>query len=221
MIGAEAVAPQGFAAACQALGSPCDERDLTAAARDLLERWAEASRAYHDTEHLSEVLQRLVELGASTPVTVLAAWFHDAVYTGAPGVDERASAALAGEVLGRLGVAGQAVQQVQALVLATVDHTNEMRCDDTELAALRRAFLDADLAILAAPPERYARYLDGVREEYRHVDDDKFAAGRLAVLERLRRAGVFGTPAAQRRWGAAAEANLSREITVLGARLRR
>ena len=41
---------------------------------------------------------------------------------------------------------------------------------------------DADLAILAATPERYAEYAADVRREYAHVPDDLFRAGRAAVL---------------------------------------
>ena len=68
----------------------------------LLQAWEQPHRAYHHSGHLSQMLSDLDRLYAhrtqgSTPLAlVLAAWFHAAVYEGAPGEDERRSAQLAG-----------------------------------------------------------------------------------------------------------------------------
>ena len=78
------------------LGLPNSLRD------DLLTRWQEPHRHYHDVRHLAQVLTALEELQCSDPVVVLAAWFHDAVYEGVAGEDEEASARLAEESLSRL-----------------------------------------------------------------------------------------------------------------------
>lgn len=69
----------------------------------LLAAYGAASRSYHDTRHLREVLARLGELGANGTVfdrlpVELAAWFHDAVYDGQPDAEER-SATLARRTL--------------------------------------------------------------------------------------------------------------------------
>ena len=47
------------------------------------------------------------------------------------------------------------------------------------------ALCDADLAILAAEPQRYADYSAAVRREYAHVSDADFAVGRALVLRDL------------------------------------
>ena len=53
-------------------------------------------------------------------------------------------------------------------------------------------FLDADMAILAAKPARYRRYLRGVRSEYSHFDDEAFRTGRMTFLRSiLERERVF------------------------------
>lgn len=206
-----APAPEGFSSACKALGSSVDEHHLLAAADDLLTRWAEPHRGYHDTEHLAEVLDRLRELDAATPAAVLAAWFHDAVYTGAPGDDERASADLTVSVLSGLGVAEAGAQRVRVLVLATLDH-------DAGADVERAALIDADLGVLATDPERYRRYVAGVRAEYRHLDDATFAAGRLAVLERLvAHQPLFATTAGRALWEDRARAQVGAEIRSLRA----
>jgi len=72
---------------------------------------------------------------------------------------------------------------------------------------------DADLAILAAAPDRYDAYLAGVRRDYAHVSDPDFAAGRTAVLRDLAaRPRLFHTPYAREHWEPAARQNLAREL---------
>jgi predicted metal-dependent HD superfamily phosphohydrolase len=76
---------------------------------------------------------------------------------------------------------------------------------------------DADLAILAAPEPRYARYTAAVRAEYAHVPDDAFRAGRSAVLAGLVAADrLYRTAQGHRRWEAAARANVAAELAGLG-----
>ncbi len=150
---------------------------------DLLARWSEPHRTYHDTRHLAEVLARTEVLAhhAEQPDLVrCAAWWHDAVHDGRAGDDERASAALAATQLRGLGLARRYGTHVADLVLVTMRH------DPGEPADPDAAVLcDADLGVLAASPDRYDRYCADVRREYGHVPDDLFAAGRAAVLRRL------------------------------------
>ncbi|CAM3909092.1 HD domain-containing protein [Nocardioides zeicaulis] len=164
---------------------------------------------YHDLLHLTEVLDRLDELADAgvpldrTPVAV-AAWFHDAVYDGAPDDEER-SARWAERAL-----TGPLATEVARLVRMTVEHRPDD--DDTHGGALS----DADLAILAAPPERYDAYVAGVRADFAHVGDDDFRAGRRAVLEDLiARTRLFRTGRARELWEERARANLARELARL------
>ena len=182
---------------------------------DLLRRWAEPHRSYHDTRHLAEVLARVEELSGHAEHADLvrcAAWWHDAVHDGRAGDDERASAALAHDQLRALGVAGRHVDAVAELVLLTTHH------DPGDPADPDAAVLcDADLGILAARQERYDEYAADVRAEYGHVPDELFSAGRAGVLRRLlshRR--LFRTPTGTR-WEEAARDNVSRELARLGA----
>ena len=182
---------------------------------DLLMRWSEPHRAYHDTRHLAEVLARVDLLAhhAERPDLVrCAAWWHDAVHDGRAGDDERASAALATDQLRRLGLTRHDVGHVADLVLVTTRH------DPGDPADPDAAVLcDADLAVLAADGERYDTYAADVRREYGHVPDELFAAGRAAVLRRLLASvRLFRTPTATA-WEPAARANVSRELAVLSA----
>jgi predicted metal-dependent HD superfamily phosphohydrolase len=182
-----------------------EERDA------LLSAYADPARGYHDTLHLTEVLDRIDELaGAGLPgdgtALRLAAWFHDGVYDGERG-DEDRSAVWAEDALAETGHA----EHVARLVRLTEHH--DPAPDDLPGQVL----CDADLAILAAPPARYDAYLTGVRRDYAHVSDGDFAAGRAAVLRDLAgRARLFHTAYAREHWEPVARANLARELEGLG-----
>jgi len=177
------------------------------AGRDLLERWAEPHRHHHDLRHLAEVLDALDALtgGGPPPAVVLAAWFHDAVYEGRAGEDERASAELAAQVLPAL-VDERTVDEAVRLVLLTAGHRPGPGDDAGALLC------DADLSVLAAPPERYAAYVTGVRREHAHVDDAAFRAGRARVLRALLDGSLFTTAAGATRWEARARAQVTAEV---------
>lgn len=144
----------------------------------------------------------------------LAAFFHDVVYRTEPGDDignEEASARWAAAVLDDARPEAQ-VARVADLVRATYDH----RAGDGDHAAA--VLLDADLGILAAPPERYARYVDGVRREYAWVAEDDFRAGRAQVLTDLTdRTHLFTTTFARHAWEEQARANVAAELAGLSA----
>lgn len=176
---------------------------------ELLERWSEPHRRYHDVRHLASCLAALDELGADDPLVALAAWFHDAVYDGVAGSDEEASAACASALLDGVLPAGE-VAEVARLVLLTATH-------DPESGDFRGAWLsDADLSVLGALPGRYHVYVRDVRAEYGHLDDATFAAGRARVLGRLLDLDpLYRTPRGVRLWGDVARRNLADELETL------
>ena len=190
----------------QALG---DRPEVLAAGADLLARYDQPHRRYHDRRHLAEVLGALRQLtgGHEVPVAVVcAAWFHDAVHDGRDD-DEQRSADLATEVLRALSADPVVVDEVARLVRLTLTH--DPSPEDVSGALLS----DADLAVLGAVARRYERYAADVRREYAHVDDDAFRAGRTAVLrDLLDRPRLFVTQAGHRAWDAAARRNLRNEI---------
>ena len=185
---------------------------------DLVRRWSEPHRGYHDTRHLVEVFWALEDLEGGGEIDSregavgrVAGWFHDAVYDpSAPaGSNELDSADLAVRDLRALGLAADDVERVRDLVLATTTH--DLRTD-----GLPAAFHDADLWVLGAPPERYADYTAQVREEYAAVPDDAFRAGRAAILRPfLDRESVYATPTARELWEDRARDNLVQELATL------
>lgn len=191
------------------LAQRAELRDADAIGADLIGRYAEPHRAYHTGGHVAQVLATLEEANAA-PGALLAAWFHDAVYDPRRSDNEARSAELARDALGRAGCSAATVDWVASAVLATAAH----RADDPDVELL----LDADLAILAAPPAGYASYRAAIRREYVHVSDARFAAGRLAfVRAMLARERIFRTRFGLERFELAARANLARERDELEA----
>ena len=176
--------------------------------------WSEPHRRYHDLTHLAAVLGLVAALpGAADPDAVrLAAWYHDVAYDPQRTDNEQLSAARA-----RVGLRGLVpdarVDEVERLVLLTAGH--DPAPDDANGAVL----CDADLAVLAGPPNAYATYASAVRQEYRHLSDAEFTAGRIAVLEHLLGLpALYRTPQAARMWSERAAANITAELSLLRAR---
>ena len=176
----------------------------------LLAEYADPGRGYHDTLHLTEVLDRLDELSAAgvgfdATVAALAAWFHDAVYDGERDAEER-SAVWAEEALAGTPYADEVARLVR------LTETHDPAADDQA----GRALCDADLAILASGAERYDDYIAGVRRDYAHISDADFKSGRVAVLHDLAgREQLFHTAYGREQWEPAARANLARELAGL------
>ncbi len=174
---------------------------------EIVSRWSEPHRHYHDVRHLAATLTALDALdepAASSRHVRLAAWFHDAVYSGVAGLDEDQSAQLARRMLSTLPV--RDVAEVVRLVLLTAHHDPEP--GDAAGAAL----CDADLSILGATPGRYDVYVRDVRLDYAGVDDASWATGRTAVLDSLLALDpLFRTTKGQELWSERAVANLVRE----------
>jgi predicted metal-dependent HD superfamily phosphohydrolase len=184
--------------------------DLTDVRDALLAAYADPGRGYHDTRHLTEVLDRLDELAAAgirfdATVAALAAWFHDSVYDGERDAEER-SASWAEDALAGTPYA----TEVARLVRLTEQHRPTEGDDAGEMVS------DADLGILAADPERYADYVATVRREYSQVPDEQFAAGRAAILrDLLAKPTLFHTTYARTHWEQRARANVARELAQL------
>lgn len=175
---------------------------------ELLARWTEPTRHYHDVRHLVHCLNALDVLTDGRPPrpVVVAAWFHDAVYEGVPGADEEASARLAEERLPDLVGSAEAAE-VARLVRLTAAHAP----DPADVPGCLVS--DADLSILAVGAGRYHVYLRDVRLDYAHLSDAEFAVGRRAVVEGLLATDpLFRTHRGRDLWEDAARANLRAEL---------
>ena len=149
-------------------------------------------RHYHTLEHIGEMLKITGKLGRGLPHPIelnLAVWYHDVVYDPHSKTNEEDSATVAEEQLASLGVEPHQRAIVQELILTT-KHDAENNCKLAEADVL----LDADLAILGASEQRYARFATDIRKEYAWVPEVEYRAGRKAVLEGfLKRPAIYRT----------------------------
>ncbi len=175
---------------------------------DLLERWGQPHRRYHDRTHLLAVLRALDRLTEDAPPreVLLAAWFHDAVHEGRAGADEEASAALAERLLPGIGCSPEQTAEVARLIRLTASHAP----GSEDLPG--RLLCDADLAVLGGAPAQYADYVRRVGQEYASVPRRDFVLGRLQILGRLAEGPIFRTPAGQQLRAEQAAENLAVEI---------
>ncbi len=166
-------------------------------------------RSYHNLRHIEAVLETYLVLAddldpLDAARVVLALCYHDAVYDPRAADNEAQSAAFARTSLNPLGIEESDLAEIERLILVTRDH----RAFDP-LGAL---VADADLAILAASPREYDAYAVAIRQEYAHVPDDAYRAGRKRVLKGLLARRLFTSPLLDE---AAARSNIEREIAGL------
>jgi predicted metal-dependent HD superfamily phosphohydrolase len=180
---------------------------------ELLARYGEPHRRYHDLAHLRAVLAGVDALAGhclDADAVRLAAWFHDAVYEGVPGRDEEDSARLAERRLPGGEVTPTRVAEGARLVRLTASHAPEPGDADGEVLC------DADLAVLGGEPRDYRAYAEAVRAEYAHVREEHFARVRAGILEGLlEREHLFRTPQARDLWQERARVNLRTELAEL------
>lgn len=177
--------------------------------------YSSPERSYHTWHHVLDCLRWLDEYADASAVrreTVslleYALFYHDAVYRPGASDNEAASAALATDRLAELGVGAASVQTVAALILAT-RHEASPEADDTLAAAM----VDIDLSILGADPATYTEYTQAIAREYAHMDPERFAAGRRAILEAfLARPTIYTTHWFRARLEERARRNLRAEL---------
>ncbi|GAA2503999.1 HD domain-containing protein [Winogradskya humida] len=204
-----------WVAAARGAGASAEDPDLEASGAYLLGRWSEPQRQYHDVSHLTAVLDVVDEyagLARHADRVRLAAWMHDAVYDpkALGDANERDSAEFAEGLLTTLGMPAAVAVEVARLVGLTAGHATGDDDPDGELLC------DADLAILAADPERYAAYTAAIRREYAHISDGTFRAARAQVLvSLLELPAIYRNAPIRERWEKTARENLEAELKVL------
>ncbi len=202
---------------CRRAGATADEVQIMMTGERLIRRWMQPGRHFHNVRHLTDVLARVDELEreAHEPDLIrLAAWYHGAVFSADAGAvyaerggeDESASAVLAREELTALGIDAVRVERVTTMVTALRRHSPTSSDVDCQVLC------DADLAMLAGDPQRYATYLAEVRAEYAHLGVEAFVRARIAILRKLLgRDALFVSPMGAA-WETPARQNIQAEL---------
>ena len=176
----------------------------------IVNRYSEPGRAYHTMRHVGEMLLVIEEyrsLLEDYDAVAFAAWFHDVIYDSRAGGNEERSAVLARRILSRLQVPSRIINRTAELILMTAAHSS------TDTSFDSRLFIDADLSILGAAPERYEEYRRDIRREYSWLGDAEYRQGRAEVLRRfLDRPRLYLTDELHDRLEARARKNMTAEL---------
>ena len=172
--------------------------DIGQEVEELMERWHEGHRYYHNCAHLTECLDALDEYAINVKfvpglympavdlaLVELALFWHDAVYSIALGADnEGASVDEFAKSAKRIGLSDSVKSQVGKLILAT-RHRYPPENESEKL------IIDIDLLRLSSP--NFDAYDKQIRQEYAEYPDAAFNAGRIKVLERLLEKPIYHT----------------------------
>lgn len=178
----------------------------------LLAAWSEPQRHYHTLQHLGECLAHFRTLAhlPEHPLEVrLALWFHDAIYDLGRHDNEARSADWAQAEMRAAGLPLAMAERVAALIMTTC-HNASPAGTDAEVV------VDIDLWILGAPAARFDEYERQVRQEYGHLPDAIYRAGRSAILQQfLARDRLFSTEVFRERFEKQARENICASLRSL------
>ena len=195
-----------------ALGVKLQSRLTRSTLRSVLRRYREPQRSYHDLAHLDQILTLAQQQQWTHPKdSLLTLFYHDAIYDPLRQDNEQQSAHLAEAQLSSW-LTDSRIARIKGWILATQQHICPV--DDRDLAQI----LDIDRAILAADPMLYDAYAVQIRQEYAHIEDERFQYHRMAFLNRmLCRTHLFCTEILGVDAESRARQNIQRELLMLKA----
>jgi predicted metal-dependent HD superfamily phosphohydrolase len=175
----------------------------------LVAAYTAPGRHYHNLTHIEDCLAALARVEKLVPldreILSEAIWWHDVVYDATRSDNEELSARLAEQ-----HVRENLRQEVGRLIRLTKTH--DVQPDDRLGAIL----ISIDLSILGAEPARYDAYAAAIRQEFIHVPERDYRAGRAKVLSQFAgRPVIFPDAAFAARYDRQARENLARELASL------
>lgn len=176
---------------------------------ELAAAYTAPGRHYHNLAHIEDCLAALAQVdglaAAEREILTEAIWWHDVVYDPTRSDNEELSAQLAEQ-----HVRADLRPEVARLIRLT--RTHEVLADDRLGAIL----ISIDLSILGAEPARYDAYAAAIRQEFIHVGDADYRAGRAGVLRRfVARSAIYPDTVFAARFDRRARGNLARELAAL------
>ena len=177
--------------------------------RDLIAKYSEVHRVYHDLAHVVAMLSELELVGENDFSIAFAIWFHDAIYDPKKDDNEEQSAKLAKDVIKRLSLPDSLGEQVSDLVMATAHRAIPINYP-------AQILVDIDLMILGKSEKEFDVYENGIRKEYEWVPQSVFNSSRLKILQSfLDRPSIYSTELLRAKYESTAQRNLKRSIEQL------
>ena len=174
--------------------------------------YSQPHRAYHTLAHINQcfsVLDPLLHLAERPTELQLAVWFHDVVYDPRASNNEETSSNWATEAILKAGADHTSALRVAELIMATKHDGVPIQIDEQLL-------VDADLAILGAPEDRFWEYERQVRQEYAWVPEPVYRQARRDVLVGfVNRATIYSTVGFREVFEVRARSNLEASLRLL------
>lgn len=187
--------------------------------QDIASRYNEPQRAYHSLQHIQQLFAQFEKIKQhlyEPNIIALALYYHDVIYDPTRLDNELKSAKYAVEALSKY-IDDEKRQHIYKLIMMTASHQIDELADSNK-SSDAAYLLDMDLSILGAPWVEYEKYAQAVRQEYAHVSDIKYRAGRASVLNSLlAHPTLYITDYYYERLETKARINIKREITLLRA----
>ncbi|MFW6109612.1 MAG: N-methyl-D-aspartate receptor NMDAR2C subunit [archaeon] len=178
---------------------------------DLVERYNESNRYYHNLSHISSCLSEfslVCDLAVNPFEVWLALWFHDCIYDPHRRDNEEQSAMYLVKAIKGL-FENTMVNRISELILAT-KHCEKPKSLDMELV------MDVDLVILGKPTYEFKQYEKNIRREYEWLSWEKYARGREIILRKfLERDCIYHTGYFREKYETKARSNLMQSIKKL------
>lgn len=147
---------------------------------EVVDRYDEFHRVFHNTEHLQDVLNCLKDYSADDEL-FLAAVYHDAVYDPKTSDNEEKSAELFLQHAGHSNLNSKQKETISTLILAT-----KTRQANTEQSKI---LIEADISILNRPFNKLIEYEHKIFREYQFAEYNLYREKRLDVLKSFNEKG--------------------------------
>jgi predicted metal-dependent HD superfamily phosphohydrolase len=175
----------------------------------LVAAYGAPGRHYHNFAHIEDclaALARIENLSAhEREVLSEAIWWHDVIYDATRADNEELSAQLAEQHV-RQDIGAEVARLIR------LTRTHDVQSGDRLGAIL----ISIDLSILGAEPARYDAYAAAIRQEFIHVPERDYRAGRARVLGHFAaRPAIFPDAAFAAKYDRQARENLARELASL------
>ncbi|MBR0838294.1 phosphohydrolase [Bradyrhizobium manausense] len=176
---------------------------------ELVAAYTAPGRHYHNLAHIEDCLAALAQVNGLSSlereILTEAIWWHDVVYDPTRRDNEERSAEFAEQHM-----RADLRDEVGRLIRLTKSH--DVGADDRLGAIL----ISIDLSILGAEPARYDAYAAAIRQEFVHVSETDYRAGRAAVLRRFAaRRVIYPDAGFAAQYDQRARDNLARELSSL------
>ncbi|MDY7013311.1 MAG: hypothetical protein SVX43_06835 [Cyanobacteriota bacterium] len=161
---------------------------------NLLCRYTEPHRKYHNLSHIESMLGEFLQLKPKLEepdLVLIALYFHDAIYNTTSKTNEEDSANLCAEQMTKLGFRRDEIKKVADMILAT-------KSDRFSPERNPNLLVDIDRSILGSRLADYQSYAKGIRDEYltSGFSTQQYCAGRIDLFlnMQLAKTTIFISP---------------------------